>query len=506
MNHERHIDAVQRRRASRPRVSLCWILAIAFLLGSCSADEPAPQWGTNADTFFAEWDAAWSGADPYDIVRFYDTDVVVGLIQDYRSLSLGAGFSDTAVTGDGRAWLTDWIDKQIEPRQRALDHVYVGRSEALALVTIDEDETAVAVSMTVTDTSITASTDMRWRDAHLPGGAPDNRLQWLDDLATTYAAAWTTGDEKLRALYQPGATIEAFSQPEVDLDTALSMADLRYGDAVVSDVATGERAGPALFIGPDSAAIGLEAKRDDGCLVQSVVLFTLQDQKIVTEKRLLTPDSVRRCFGNDAPARGWWNALAVPVPVDEQVSGSVTANDGTEITIVNGTPELERLLEWGLGRFEATGLPAPRLASATFAPVPACASAPGLVTETVKDKADLILCTDAYEACLPDRASCTDFQPSVRLGMLHELGHAWLLENLSAKTESEFLALNDLSSWGDPAQPWHRRGAEQAAETMAWGLLEQPISLFRIGNPPCDTIAAGFELLTGTASLHGCEG
>jgi hypothetical protein len=90
--------------------------------------------------------------------------------------------------------------------------------------------------------------------------------------------------------------------------------------------------------------------------------------------------------------------------------------------------------------------------------------------------------------------------------MLHELGHAWLLDNLSEAVQSEFLALNDLSSRGDSAEPWHRRSAEQAAENIAWGLLEQPIRLLRIGDPPCEKVAAGFELLTGSVSPHRCGG
>ncbi len=38
------------------------------------------------------------------------------------------------------------------------------------------------------------------------------------------------------------------------------------------------------------------------------------------------------------------------------------------------------------------------------------------------------------------------------------------------------------------------------------GLLEEPIRLVRIGDPSCESIAAGFELLTGFDSIHNCEG
>lgn len=237
-----------------------------------------------------------------------------------------------------------------------------------------------------------------------------------------------------------------------------------------------------------------------------MVLLTLQDQLITNEQRLITTDSVRRCYGDVAPRAGWWNTLSIPVAINEQVSGSVIASDGSEITIVNGTAELERLLEWGLDRFAAVDLALPRLASVTFAPVPACGLAPGLVTEAERAESDLVLCTDAYAACLPDRATCTEFRATDQLGLLHELGHAWLVDNIDDQAQNDFMAFNGLSSWRGGDLPWHRRGAEQAAEIMAWGLMDEPIKLLRIGDPPCADIAAGYTLLTGNASPHGCSG
>ena len=374
------------------------------------------------------------------------------------------------------------------------------------MVTVEEPATALAVAMAIGEGSIVAATDMRWRDSHLPGGTPDDRLRWLDDLVEAYGAGWAAGDQNVRSIYAAEAVVEAFGSQPLALDAALSADDLQYREAALRVLEPGELVGSALFVGPDSAAIGLEATLHDGCQVQSMVLLTLRDQQITREQRLLTADSVRRCYGDDAPVEGWWNSLSVPPPVDEQVSSVVTANDGTEISIVNGTPELERLIEWGLSRYEAVGLTPPSLASVTFAPVPACASSAGRLVETGLDSPDLILCTDAYRACEPDRASCTDFRASDRLGMLHELGHAWLLDNVGESTQSEFLAVNDLASWRNSADAWHRRGVEQAAEVMAWGLLEQPIALLRIGDPPCESVAAGFEVLTGSEAPHECEG
>lgn len=487
---------------TRPLHMAMLAVAAALLLGACSGDEPAAEWGAPAESFFADWERAWASADPYDIVRFYDADLTVGLAQDYRTLTLSAGYRGTAVSGEGRSWLAAWVDKQYEPRQRSLNQLYLGDSVAVAMVTVDELETAAAVNLGMGDSSIVAHTDLRWRDAHLPGGVPDDRLAWLDELAAVYIAGWTTGHPDLESRYADEASVWGFPAQSLTLETALST--LTYRDAAIATLSTGERRGPAVFVGPNSAAIGLEATLADGCAAQLMVHLTLDGQTISSEERLPTADTVRRCFGDEAPGDGWWNSLTIPVPVDQQVTGSVVTGDGESITIVNGTPELESLLEWGLDRFALSGLATPRLASVTFGPIPACASAPGRVTETQDDSLDLVLCTDVYAACLPDRASCTEFRSSDQLALLHELGHAWLIDNVDDQIQAEFLAVHGLSFWRDAAAPWHQRGVERAAETIAWGMLEERIELVRISNPPCTDIATGYELLTGTVSPHQC--
>jgi hypothetical protein len=128
-----------------------------------------------------------------------------------------------------------------------------------------------------------------------------------------------------------------------------------------------------------------------------------------------------------------------------------------------------------------------------------------LVTDAGEDRADLVLCTDAHQACSPDRTTCTGFHLADRLGMLHELGHAWLLQHGSQEDEVAFLQLNELDAWADGSVPWHQRGAEQAAETLAWGLLDEEIALVRVGDPSCDVASSGFEILTGEAPLRDCN-
>ncbi len=52
--------------------------------------------------------------------------------------------------------------------------------------------------------------------------------------------------------------------------------------------------------------------------------------------------------------------------------------------------------------------------------------------------------------------------------------------------------------------PWHRRGVEHAAETIAWGLMDLALPLTRLGGPGCAQAARGFAALTGADPLVGC--
>ena len=88
-----------------------------------------------------------------------------------------------------------------------------------------------------------------------------------------------------------------------------------------------------------------------------------------------------------------------------------------------------------------------------------------------------------------------------RVAILHELGHAWLTASVSTQLQTAFLALRGLETWNDRNQPWHLRGAEHAADIIAWALMDRDIWMYRIRpNDPC-SLLAGFELLTGNEKL-----
>ncbi|MCP3993542.1 MAG: hypothetical protein GY722_00550, partial [bacterium] len=406
--------------------------------------------------------------------------------QDYRSLSLNAGNVATTVGGSGRVWLVEWIEAQFVPKDRVLEGVFVGTDSALAVVSVPEANTAVGVQLTMSDSLIAAYSDLRWRDAHLDGGLPDARLNWVDDLVDRHVAAWP-GEPG------PGANIESFPGD-----------DGGWSGGEVITLGPGERSGRAVFVSPDLAVYLLAASTGDGCEGKYAVILTLDSGDIVWERRMPSLETVRACLMESAPEDGWWNDIEVPPPVSEQVTGVIAERDGTEITVFNGSPELERLLVWGLERFEMAGLVRPQVLTASFAPLPVCAGVSGTVNDTIESGSDLVLCTDAHRACLPDREACTEFRVGDRLGMLHELSHIWLLDNLDADTEAAFLESRGLDVWISGSVAWHERGAEQAAEILAWGLMDEAMPLVRIGDPECEEVAEAYSVLTGSPVRQSC--
>jgi hypothetical protein len=67
---------------------------------------------------------------------------------------------------------------------------------------------------------------------------------------------------------------------------------------------------------------------------------------------------------------------------------------------------------------------------------------------------------------------------------------------MSDATRQAYLNHAGLTSWASPDVNWEDRGIERAAWTVAWGLLETPIT-----NPAAfvDELRS-FQLLTGIAS------
>lgn len=176
-----------------------------------------------------------------------------------------------------------------------------------------------------------------------------------------------------------------------------------------------------------------------------------------------------------------------------ELTDPVVVGDAT-ITIYQGTPALNRLVAWGLGRFEAAGLAPPTIASVTFTLFSNDCEDVRALYRAAPEGATLIFCFGEGLACQDD--ACDDFTPAGRSEMLHELAHAWMHTSLDDSIERRFLDHVGLATWNDPTTAWERRGVEHAAETIAWGLMDCDVRMLRIGNPGPEDLATGFRILT----------
>src|SRR5262245_46341485 len=88
-----------------------------------------------------------------------------------------------------------------------------------------------------------------------------------------------------------------------------------------------------------------------------------------------------------------------------------------------------------------------------------------------------------------------------RDALLHEIGHAWIDENVSAEVRERFMRMRGLTAWNDPGVIWDERAFEHAAETLTWGLGNRWLEP-GIPDHGSNRLTAAFELLTGAALPH----
>jgi hypothetical protein len=146
--------------------------------------------------------------------------------------------------------------------------------------------------------------------------------------------------------------------------------------------------------------------------------------------------------------------------------------------IYGADAELEALIETAMERYHTAGLTLPALRIHVHDTSDGCNGASGLYSQLPPvDRIDL----------------CTRLQATV----LHELAHAWEHHTMSEDTRQTFLEHTGIEAWqsyGDV--DWEDRGIEQAAQIIAWGLMD-----IQITNTDrfLDELYQ-FELLTGTPS------
>jgi hypothetical protein len=145
--------------------------------------------------------------------------------------------------------------------------------------------------------------------------------------------------------------------------------------------------------------------------------------------------------------------------------------------VTGGTVRQQELTAWALEQYESAGLELPVLQIHLSDDPAACKGNRGLFSS----------------GSTPWKITvCTEDQ----MVYLHEMGHAWSEFNLSDEEMSRYVEERAMESWNDSDTAWGDRGSEDAANTLAWGLVDDPISNM-LPDGPLAQLNEAFRMLTG---------
>jgi hypothetical protein len=229
-----------------------------------------------------------------------------------------------------------------------------------------------------------------------------------------------------------------------------------------------------------------------------------EEQRITAERRYASIASMRKCVDPVAAPQGWWSGRELPLPFSERITASLETAPGA-VEIRNGWPPSDAAVHWAFGQFTAAGLPAPVVSTLTFDPFDErCRDAPGHA-EWSGGTTEVLICFDSSQIGPGTGDDWAMKSDQTRL-LLHEIGHAWLINHTDDVTRAAFLAELGLDNWNDKGRPWRERGVEWAAESLARGLKGAPSSSLALGRPDCGVLAEGYRILTGAEPLTSCTG
>ena len=488
------------RRCPWRRARLWWVFAVfSFLaLGSgCGATDEttaSAAWGDEAVTYLRGLSNAYSSDDLYGVLDFYSPDAQVEI---WRTDIRGGSVYDLLRVGPSL--------------ERELFDVHLNVEEALALIRWSSSGTHSVVQSSFDDGSIVHETvfdDVVSLGASLR--ATPELIDRYESFYEEFGEAWSSGNPgRVAALYAEDASMQGplSAIQAVGSDAIASLTPPRAWHRVpIEAVVDGDAdtaAGYALYLGPTEyghdpeLAVGVYRVEDGDCSFQMAVRWEIADGAIVDERRYPEIESFRRCAAAQLSG-GWWTDLPLPGPRDEVVTGTIHTA-AQEIAVHNGTDRLAGLVRWALERFDQADLAEPRFDSVTFEPSRRCEDVAGrLILDDGSH--DVFLCLHERDLCL-GQPTCDVPALHVRIGILHELSHAWLLDHADDATRTRLLDLTGLAAWDEDSAPWPQRGAEYAAEVLAWGLLDERTAMVRIGDPSCAELVAAFELITSSGPL-----
>lgn len=180
-------------------------------------------------------------------------------------------------------------------------------------------------------------------------------------------------------------------------------------------------------------------------------------------------------------------AIGVVLAVATGITPGRAADD--RISFSGLSPDQIELARWAVDLYERAGLDLPSIDFVRHPSTDACLGRAGITTADATH-AEIGICT-------------SEASGAEEILFLHELAHAWDRHALAGERRRAFLELRGLGAWRSDVVPWEEIGAEQAAEVVAWGLIDRPVWIVRIGEISCGELRAGYVVLTGTAPLHG---
>lgn len=192
------------------------------------------------------------------------------------------------------------------------------------------------------------------------------------------------------------------------------------------------------------------------------------------------------------------------VPSGSSGAAMYSTPGGQTVELVDAAPDALALVDWAFGRFEAADLPEPTVRRIGFAAgTPECEGVGGWAASG-ETNAEITLCMDISRVCVRHFDDVV-FTIAGRMCILHELGHLWLSQYVAAPVADDFMELTGARRWRGPGAPWKERGVEQAADTLAWGLLGEATEILGRPLPPCELLDDGFMILTDTAPISTCR-
>jgi len=151
---------------------------------------------------------------------------------------------------------------------------------------------------------------------------------------------------------------------------------------------------------------------------------------------------------------------------------------GSSIRVFGGDNEHLRLVRWAATRFETRGLGVPAVDLHFHPDTSACY---GHLGSQLDRRVDVCVMS-VFELG--------------RETLLHEMGHAWIDQNVAQTVRERFTEMRGLRAWNQSTVPWDDRAYEHGAEIIAWGLGNRYIAPSIPDRDPAG-LAAGFEFLTG---------